>query len=439
MKKSGNWNLSKRYKVFACLFVSIFFAYVVPRYFSPAMETLLVASIEKHFIYTIWFGLSFLVFGEMVGVFEQTLNSFNFRKFSLFIITAFLASLSLLLIVWIFEYKFIGRYAILKIGFFTGFGNFILFWCFNNFAKKNPLKILLKVSISDEKKIKSEFKDLPLKFFSLDKGSDEDKSELINFCQRDQIDLVVLENGLESEEIEIIPLLQIETRVMGIVEFWENYLEKIPVVQVNQSWLARLDLRFRDPLFHNSKRIIDVIVALFGLILTSPIVLLSLFCIGFESGIPMFFSQKRTGFLGRSYVLYKLRTMKSDAEVQEAKWAQENDLRVTKVGYFLRKWRIDEIPQFWNVIKGEMSIVGPRPERPEFQDELINKVPHWNCRHLVKPGLTGWAQIRFRYASDLESSEEKLAHDLYYIKNASIIMDIQIILSTLRTIAKGSR
>jgi lipopolysaccharide/colanic/teichoic acid biosynthesis glycosyltransferase len=143
--------------------------------------------------------------------------------------------------------------------------------------------------------------------------------------------------------------------------------------------------------------------------------------------------------MGRSYTLYKLRTMKKDAEKTGAEWAREKDQRVTRCGKYLRKWRIDEIPQFWNVIKGEMSIVGPRPERPEFQDELIDKVPHWNCRHLVKPGLTGWAQIRFRYASDVDASEEKLAFDLYYIKNASIMMDLQIILSTLRFIARGSR
>ena len=131
--------------------------------------------------------------------------------------------------------------------------------------------------------------------------------------------------------------------------------------------------------------------------------------------------------------------MRVNAEEKNAQWAEENDSRVTMIGSFLRKWRIDEIPQFWNVIRGEMSIVGPRPERPEFQERLINKVPHWNCRHLVKPGLTGWAQINFRYASDMESSEEKLAYDLYYIKHASILMDIQIILSTLRSLAKGSR
>ena len=178
---------------------------------------------------------------------------------------------------------------------------------------------------------------------------------------------------------------------------------------------------------------------LFGLTLAFPLLVLSQILVVFESGFPSFFTQKRTGFLGKHYTLIKLRTMIKGAEGRDAKWAERSDDRITKVGSFLRKWRIDEVPQFWNVIKGDMSIVGPRPERPEFQEELISKIPHWNCRHLVKPGLTGWAQIKFRYTSDTESSKEKLAYDLYYIKNASILLDIQIILSTLRSVAKGSR
>ena len=131
--------------------------------------------------------------------------------------------------------------------------------------------------------------------------------------------------------------------------------------------------------------------------------------------------------------------MKNDAEKIGATWASENDDRVTIIGKILRKLRIDEIPQFWNVIKGDMSIVGPRPERPEFQDELKQTVPHWDARHLVKPGITGWAQIKYRYASSMEASEQKLAYDLYYLRNLSFALDFEIILGTLRSIGKGSR
>ena len=436
MSSSINWNLGKSPKIFMSMAISALVAYVVPRFFSPAMETLVLVSTEKHFLYSLWFGFSFLVIGEMTGIFEQKLRSFQFVHFSIFLFSAFFASVSLLLIVWIFEYNFIGRLAIFKITFFTGLGNFLLSWFFNRLALKNPLRILLNVSLDEEKRIRSALEESPLIFISYKKQEDID---LIGLCKNDEIDLVVVENGLEEEKIEIVPLLQIGTRAMGVVEFWEKYLEKIPAAQVNQSWLARLDLKFRDPLFHNAKRMIDLIVALCGLVLCFPIIFIAFIFIALESGFPIFYSQKRTGTLGHTYVLYKLRTMNRGAEGKDAKWAQEKDMRITKIGHFLRKWRIDEIPQFWNVIKGEMSIVGPRPERPEFQKDLIKNVPHWNCRHLGKPGLTGWAQIRYRYTSDFESSEEKLGFDLYYIKHASILMDIQIILSTLRSVARGSR
>jgi len=439
MARSNNWNLSKSAKVFTSLSISVLVAYLIPRYFSPIMETLVLVSKEKHFLYTICFGFSFLVFGEMTGVLDQNFKSLSFRHFLLFLLSSILASLVLLLVVWIFEYKFIGRYAILKIGFFAGFGNFLLFWFFNLLAQKNPLKILLNTSLKNEEKLKKDFKNLPFEIYSLQGENSSSEEEVIKLCSKNEIDLVVMENGLGKDKLEIIPFLQLGTRVMGIVEFYENYLEKIPVVHVDQSWLARLDLRFRDPLSHKFKRILDIMIGFFGLIFTFPLIISALLITALESGFPVFFSQNRTGFLGQPYILFKIRTMRVNAEEKNAKWAEENDNRVTVAGSFFRKWRIDEIPQFWNVIKGEMSIVGPRPERPEFQDRLIKKVPHWNCRHLVKPGLTGWAQIKFRYASDMESSEEKLAYDLYYIKHASILMDIQIILSTLRSLAKGSR
>jgi lipopolysaccharide/colanic/teichoic acid biosynthesis glycosyltransferase len=137
--------------------------------------------------------------------------------------------------------------------------------------------------------------------------------------------------------------------------------------------------------------------------------------------------------------LHKLRTMRQAAEEGGAQWAEEQDTRVTFVGRFLRKTRIDEIPQLWNVIKGEMSLVGPRPERPELDEEIERSSPFWKCRYLLKPGITGWAQIKYQYASDLESSEEKLSYDLFYVKNASFFLDLEIILSTLRSIMKGSR
>ena len=181
-----------------------------------------------------------------------------------------------------------------------------------------------------------------------------------------------------------------------------------------------------------------LIVGILALFLV-PLFPLIMILIVIDSGWPVFYKQKRVGYLGHIYYLYKFRTMKVNSEVNGPQWTTENDSRITKLGVYMRKLRIDELPQFWNIIKGDMSLVGPRPERPEFDAELNDKIKYWRCRTLVKPGLTGWAQINSQYASDIDSSSEKLSFDLYYIKNKSFWLDLEIILSTLRSITKSSR
>ena len=227
--------------------------------------------------------------------------------------------------------------------------------------------------------------------------------------------------------------------MIGFIDFWQKYIGCIPPSEISQSWLSKLDLRIRNPVALKIKRGADILLSILALLITSPVLLIVFLMIAVESGFPLIFSQTRTGFLSRDFTIYKIRSMKKDAEKEGAEWASENDERITKLGSILRKLRIDEIPQFWNVIKGDMSIVGPRPERPEFQEDLLKNVPHWNARHLVKPGITGWAQIKYRYASNMQSSEQKLAYDLYYLRNLSFALDFEIILATLRSIGKGSR
>ncbi len=439
MTRSADWNLSKGVRLSVNLVIACLVAYVVPRYYSPFEETLLLVSIEKHMLYCLWFGLSFLVFGEMVGIADRRLLNPSTRHFFLFLLSGSLASLSLLLIVWVIEYSFVGRFAILKIACFTGLGSFLFFVIFGRLARQSRTRAFLMVSDKVAELIKSSLNEQVGLFEWVDRDALDSVSDFREFCKKERIDLVVMDKSPEAGRIEIIPLLEGGTQVMGVVEFWEQYLEKIPPRHVDQSWLAKLDLRLRDPFSHKLKRLTDLVLAFVGLVLSLPILLPTLVIIAIDSGFPLFFTQQRTGFMGRPYTLFKLRTMKRNAEKKGAEWAKEKDDRVTRCGKFLRKWRIDEIPQFLNVIKGEMSIVGPRPERPEFQDDLIKQVPHWNCRHLVKPGLTGWAQIRYRYAADANESEEKLSYDLYYIKHASTLVDLQIILSTLRSIAQGSR
>lgn len=439
MTRSSDWNLSKGVRVSANLVVAVLVSYIVPRHFSPVTETLFAVSIEKHALYSLWFGLSFLIFGEMVGITERRLLNPSTRHFFLLLLSGFLASLSLLLVVWLVEFSFVGRFVVLKIATFTGLGSFLFSLIFARLASHSRTRTFLMVPEELSKVIQSGLSEQATLFEWMNRDELSADSSIQEFCKKEMIDLVVMDKSPEAGEIEIIPLLEGGTRVMDVVEFWEQYMEKIPPRYVDQSWLAKLDLRLRDPFSHKLKRLADLVFAFLGIVLSFPILLPALAVIAINSGFPLFFTQRRTGFMGREYTLFKLRTMEKNAEEKGVEWAKEKDKRVTGCGKFLRKWRIDEIPQFLNVIRGEMSIVGPRPERPEFQEELIKQVPHWNCRHLVKPGLTGWAQIRYRYAADSDASEEKLAYDLYYIKHASILMDLQVILSTLRSVARGSR
>ena len=419
--------------------VACLVTWIVPHHFSHFSETLALVNSGKQILYTFWYGISFLIFGEMVGIYARKSNRFTVRSLFIFLLASFLAGLSLIIIVWILEYDFVGRLAILKIASGTGVLCFLFFSLQNWYSRKNKVKCLLCLSRNSKKIIQNDLKRIESSYVLLEREEKNSKLSINEFCAKNNVDLLVLESQNGSGHLDVVPLLEAGIRIMNLKDFSEKNLEKIPPAFVNRSWLLGLDLRMRDPLLHKIKRIMDITVGSFGLLFSLPILIPSLLVIALNSGFPVFFSQTRTGFLGREYVLYKLRTMKKDAENDGAVWANKKDSRITHVGKFLRKWRIDEIPQFWNIIIGDMSIVGPRPERPEFQEQLKKDVPHWNCRHLVKPGLTGWAQIQFEYASDLKSSEEKLAYDLYYIKHASIIFDIQIILSTLRSIAKGSR
>ena len=188
------------------------------------------------------------------------------------------------------------------------------------------------------------------------------------------------------------------------------------------------------------KRLGDVVVALSLLIVTSPLILLLALLIKCSDSGPVFYSQVRTGLNGNLFRIWKLRTMRTDAEHQGAQWSSRSDPRITKVGAVLRRMRLDELPQLWCVLTGSMSLIGPRPERPEFDKELSMKIPHYNLRHLMRPGLSGWAQVNYPYGASVEDSANKLSYDLFYLKNYSLLFDILIFLKTIRLVfnAKGA-
>jgi sugar transferase (PEP-CTERM system associated) len=260
-------------------------------------------------------------------------------------------------------------------------------------------------------------------------------------------DHVVLLNASEvvlalEERRNALPLkdlLRIKTtgvHVNEISTFLERETGRVDLQSVNPSWLIFSDGfssgRMLSSMF---KRIFDIVASVLLLTLTLPLILITAIAIKIESKGPAFYRQRRVGLYSVGFDCVKLRSMRQDAEVAgQAVWAEKDDPRITRIGRIIRKLRIDELPQTWSVLKGEMSFVGPRPERPQFVEDLEQQIPYYAERHMVKPGITGWAQINYPYGASIEDSRQKLEYDLYYAKNYSPFLDLLILLQTVRVV-----
>jgi sugar transferase (PEP-CTERM system associated) len=227
-------------------------------------------------------------------------------------------------------------------------------------------------------------------------------------------------------------------KVVDIATHFEKTLAQIKISHVNAGWLIFGD-GFNQGMWRTFvKRSFDLLFSGLLLLLSSPIMLLTALLVRLESRGPVFYKQERVGLNGTTFDVVKFRSMRTDAEKDgKPRFASKNDDRVTRVGRFIRRVRIDELPQLFNVLRGEMSLVGPRPERPFFVDDLTTKVPYYAVRHSVKPGVTGWAQVRYEYGSTLEDSVEKLQYDLYYVKNHTLFLDLLILLETVVVVLTG--
>jgi exopolysaccharide biosynthesis polyprenyl glycosylphosphotransferase len=247
--------------------------------------------------------------------------------------------------------------------------------------------------------------------------------------------------GRESEDLagELVDCLSHGVSVSDLPSFTERYFAQVPVRLIDARWFLNADIEFGHPIYQTLKRMTDVCVAACGLVIAAPLLALVAIAIRLESRGPVLYSHLRVGLFGQPFRIWKLRSMRQNAEAAGAQWAGKADTRVTRVGWLLRRTRLDEVPQFWNILRGEMSLVGPRPERPEFVHELAQKIPFYAERHLVKPGLTGWAQINYPYGASVADAEKKLQYDLYYVKNASVSLDVQIMLRTIGAVMKGAR
>ena len=226
-------------------------------------------------------------------------------------------------------------------------------------------------------------------------------------------------------------------QVTDLACFFERVHGQVPIESLKVSWLIYGDGYRQNWLRTFFKRMFDIVVSAGLLVLAAPVMVLAGTMIAVESRGPIIYRQERVGRAGRTFTVLKFRSMAQDAEKDGARWAAVNDSRITRVGRLLRRTRIDELPQLLNVIRGEMSFVGPRPERPEFVAMLTEQIPFYAVRHSVKPGLTGWAQVRYSYGATIEQSVKKLEYDLYYVKNHTLFLDLVILLETVRVVLLG--
>lgn len=256
-----------------------------------------------------------------------------------------------------------------------------------------------------------------------------------------ETELIAIERHFSNTEMyqKIFSMLGTGIEVIDLAKFAEKISGKIPLKAIDESWFIEYCGHQESRSYDIVKTLIDKTVAIIMLICLVPVAAILLPILLIFHGRPLFFKQIRTGLNNKPFKLYKLRSMVVDAEKHGAQWAKPGDARVTRIGKFLRKTRLDELPQLINIIRGEMSLVGPRPERPEIiESKLAPNIPFYNLRHLVKPGVTGWAQVTFRYGFSQEDSLEKLQFDLFYVKNRSPWLDMVVILKTIKTVITGA-
>ena len=266
------------------------------------------------------------------------------------------------------------------------------------------------------------------------------KRDLVDLIRRHRPELLVCSTPRQRAQIvgRLLDAGVTSVRVVDTLEFSELAFGRVASGCLRASWFTSvLD---NEPRHHRAraKRLFDFTFAAAALVVTLPLLLLIGALVRLTSPGPVLYRQVRSGEGGRPFVMLKFRSMVKDAETIAPVWASENDPRITPLGRVLRKARLDELPQFWNVLRGDMSVVGPRPERPEYHDYLRKEIPYWSRRHLIRPGITGWAQVHLAYADDISGATSKLAYDLYYLKHRTLALDFAILFRTVRVVLTGS-
>lgn len=315
-------------------------------------------------------------------------------------------------------------------------------WLFFNFIKSKSIANNILI-IGDEplaQELLKEINSRPQLGYKA-RAENQLPEDLKNYCLQNNINILIsareLRGNYEAAK-KFFDCISLGVDVYNINGFYEQVTGRIPVESIDHSWFLENLAENSKKTYEILKRFFDIVIAILGLIITAPFIPIIALIIRLESSGPIIFKQIRTGRNGKPFLAMKFRSMMDNAEKNGAQWATKNDSRVTRFGRIMRKTRLDEIPQLVNILRGEMSFVGPRPERPEFIEMLVKEIPFYQERHLVRPGLAGWAQLKGpSYGGSKEETLEKIKYDLYYIKNRTIFFDLTIILKTARVVLGG--
>lgn len=397
----------------------------------------------------LYFGLDyFLPIGEQMGVVATMIfglimvslyvsgnMKFNSGKYRKREIIGTLVINAIFFIIW-----FLYSWDFWLIPLFMAFmgGQFILRYIFIKLTYKKSCMTVLGAGEQLEKVLGSIENYKEYQYIDYKKDREPD---LMKFISGNRISKVIIAQT-EFSDSEIKKLFDLRVAGLEVTNYYDYMQEvegKIDVDSIDENWILNA---YGFKLLYSSfqiemKRAIDIILAITISLMTFPIMIVAGIIVRLESSGDIIYSQARVGENNVEFMVHKFRSMRADAEKDGAKWASQNDPRVTKFGNFMRKTRIDELPQLWNVLKGEMSFIGPRPERMVFIKELEKVIPYYNLRHLVKPGLTGWAQVMYPYGASVEDARNKLEYDLYYVKNQNLHLDFVIFFRTLKTVIFG--
>lgn len=357
-------------------------------------------------------------------------------------------ALTTLVFGWL-HYVHIGRWIVLGTFVLSAGGTFACRMAARELARRSKISILFvgprrkfRPLATQLRYLHSAFYERPIYLENDGGGVAERRARLMEALHQHQPDEIIVMDDDEAV-LDVLhhsaSVLRSGCAIHSYGAYYEALLGEVPVQTIDERGVMAHGFNVGSLHTGLAKRPMDVALATFGLALGAPLILLMAVLVRVTSPGPIIYKQVRVGRYGKLFWIYKFRTMRTDAERDGAVWAKAGDCRVTPVGTLLRRTRFDELPQLWNILRGDMSLVGPRPERPEFVQQLRQQIPHYELRHLVPPGLTGWAQVRFRYGATVEDAQRKLAFDLYYVRHCGLGFDAAICLRTLAAMARGAR